>query len=129
MHYRVSAKALIKDDQNRLLLIKEGNDSGLELPGGGIEHGETATQALKRELQEELGVEATIATRLPVLTWFINGEVVWLIYEVHIPRGAKIAVKEPEIAGFFDIEELLANEELGYCCSAHFENLQKYLAK
>jgi hypothetical protein len=111
--YRVSAKALIKDDQSRLLLIKEGNDSGLELPGGGV----------------ELGLEATVATSLPVLIWFINGEVVWLIYEVHIPKGAKVMIKEPEIAGFFDIEELLANEELGYCCSTHFDDLQKYLAK
>lgn len=53
--WRVSAKALIFDDQNRLLVSKS-NDGLWEIPGGGWEHGETLTTCLTRELAEELQV-------------------------------------------------------------------------
>lgn len=57
-YYRVSVKALISDEQHRLLVVK--NDKGSwEMPGGGLEHHETFEQCLQRELQEEL--DATIS--------------------------------------------------------------------
>jgi 8-oxo-dGTP diphosphatase len=53
--YRVSLKAFIFDEQNRLLLGR-ANDKNWEPPGGGLEHGESIEACLQRELQEELGV-------------------------------------------------------------------------
>lgn len=52
--------ALIEDAQGRLLLTQRGvePDYGkLDLPGGFADPGETAEEALKRELREELGLK------------------------------------------------------------------------
>lgn len=53
--YRVTAKALIFDDHDRLLVLTTANGH-CELPGGGWEHDESYEQCLTREIQEELGV-------------------------------------------------------------------------
>ena len=54
--YRVTAKALIKDNDGRLLVVVN-KDGHYEIPGGGLEHNETFEECLKRELHEELGIE------------------------------------------------------------------------
>lgn len=54
--YRVTVKGLIFDEKNRLLVCMN-EEGGYELPGGGLEHGETLGSCLKRELKEELGAE------------------------------------------------------------------------
>jgi 8-oxo-dGTP diphosphatase len=54
-YYRVSVKAIVRDDQDRVLVCAD--DTGTyELPGGGWEHGETFEEALSREFEEEMGV-------------------------------------------------------------------------
>lgn len=52
--YRVSAKAIIRDQKGRVLMVEDGGS--FDLPGGGIDHGETFKQALAREFGEEIGV-------------------------------------------------------------------------
>lgn len=54
--YRVSVKALIRNDKNEVLVVKEHQDKW-ELPGGGLDHGESIHDGLKRELIEELGIQ------------------------------------------------------------------------
>lgn len=51
---------LIVDHENRILLVKRAKPPGeglLGLPGGFVDAGETAEQALRREIQEETGLE------------------------------------------------------------------------
>lgn len=63
--YRISVKALITDTQGRYLLIRT-TDEGWELPGGGMDHGETPHHAIERELQEELGVAVEVESQTPI---------------------------------------------------------------
>lgn len=54
--------AVICDDPGRLLLILRGHEPGKGLwsiPGGRIEPGETAEQAVVREVREETGLDVT----------------------------------------------------------------------
>ena len=58
-----AVKAIIIKD-GKLLLLKRNpalrNESNWDLPGGLIENGETETQALKREVKEEINVSIEI---------------------------------------------------------------------
>ncbi len=60
---RVSA-ALIFDDQNKIIISRRPEGSHLagmwEFPGGKIENGETAEEALVRELAEELALDIKV---------------------------------------------------------------------
>lgn len=61
---RVSAKALIVNDDKLLLVLED--DSCWGLPGGGVDHGETIEGALSREVREEMGVEIQNISDQPV---------------------------------------------------------------
>lgn len=58
----VAAGLITRGDEVLICQRKAGTPMGLkwEFPGGKIEAGESAEQALKRELEEELGIQAEI---------------------------------------------------------------------
>jgi 8-oxo-dGTP pyrophosphatase MutT (NUDIX family) len=65
--YRFSVKLIIKNDDDKLLVLKDLTTDTWELPGGGLDHGETIEQTAEREIQEELGVELTMSDTLPII--------------------------------------------------------------
>lgn len=54
----VTAGAIIRDNQGRILLQKRSDYGNWGLPGGGMEPGETIEATMKREVFEETGLEA-----------------------------------------------------------------------
>ena len=57
----LGVRALVIDEQGRVFLVKHSYVSGWHLPGGGVEAGETLSEALARELREEGNIEITAA--------------------------------------------------------------------
>jgi 8-oxo-dGTP diphosphatase len=75
----VGVGAVLVDSGGRLFLSKRGPDSrnerGLwEFPGGSVEFGERLTDALKREIREEFGVEIEVGELLDVVDHILPNE-------------------------------------------------------
>jgi 8-oxo-dGTP pyrophosphatase MutT (NUDIX family) len=83
--YRVSIKAIIKDKRGYVLAVKE-KGSSWNLPGGGIDHGETAERSLSRELYEEALISEPFTAQLvgTEIMWLESRQayLLWLVYEL-----------------------------------------------
>ncbi len=86
-YYRVSIKALITNEAGELLVVNE-RGRGWDLPGGGLDWGEDTIEALHREIEEELGCQATINKQpimiMPANNNSYNQHVIWIVYRVRI---------------------------------------------
>src|SRR4051812_33147949 len=79
----VAAAVVIQD--SRVLLTQRPRGTHLEtlweFPGGKVEEGESPTEALVRELREEIGVEACAKDILDVTFWrYPSSDVLLLFY-------------------------------------------------
>lgn len=75
----VGVGAVIVNEEGKVFLAKRGanvrNERGLwQIPGGGVEFGETLEDALKREVKEEHGIDIEIIKLLSVSNHIIPGE-------------------------------------------------------
>jgi 8-oxo-dGTP diphosphatase len=99
------AAAIVRE--NQILAIEYDDESGLHynLPGGGVEEGETLEEAVLREVREEAGVEVEIGRLLMVWEYVPTREnfrygtqhKVGLIYEAHLLSG-----QEPDVTHRYD---------------------------
>jgi 8-oxo-dGTP diphosphatase len=116
----ITACVFIKNDGKVLIAKRAATKSFLpgkyELPGGHVEFGETAEEALKRELIEEMKVEIDIEMPFHAFTYVRDGGTTHCIdvdYFAHLKDGQKITINpedhseyrwisESEIAKYFD---------------------------
>jgi mutator protein MutT len=95
--------AVIRDHQGRILLTRrrEGSHMGglWEFPGGKVEDGESPTQALIRELDEELDLRVEIGRPLNFAVHEEPGlRILLLFYSARIADSQPRAVEGQEIA-------------------------------
>jgi 8-oxo-dGTP pyrophosphatase MutT (NUDIX family) len=69
--YRVSVKAIIKNEAGNILLLQEA-DGQWDLPGGGLEQGEKPHDAVAREVAEETGYTVSSVGERPVAFWTVT---------------------------------------------------------
>jgi ADP-ribose pyrophosphatase YjhB (NUDIX family) len=106
----LGVRGVVLDRENRVFLIRHTYVPGWHLPGGGVETGETALEALDRELREEasIALEETPA----LFGVFFNNRVSRrdhvLVYVIR--RFTVLEVKQPDReiaeAGFFPLDQL-----------------------
>jgi 8-oxo-dGTP pyrophosphatase MutT (NUDIX family) len=106
----LGVRALVLDSEGRVFLIRHTYAAGWQLPGGGVEAGETLVEALTRELQEEGNIELTGPPRLHGVFFhpIYSGRDHVTIYVVKDFRQTSTPVPNHEIAehGFFPLDAL-----------------------
>lgn len=113
-YYRVSVKALITNDEGKILVVNE-RGLGWDLPGGGLDWGESAEDGLKRELLEELGCIAKIEQHpcliAPSSARELDRHVLWIIYKAKVNPEEIQKTDEVSEFKFVTIQDFRDNEE------------------
>lgn len=142
---RPTVKAIVVDNENNIALLKARGH--YLLPGGGIETGESAIDALRRELIEEIGCNVDNIKELGISNQFRNKhmvhyEVVFFSANVVGKKGTPTTTQEDELQDvelfWFDKEKVFTllksqidiqeeNEYSFYFNSrSHFEAFEEY---
>lgn len=115
--YRVSVKALILDENNRFLLVREEN--GLwELPGGGLDFGESPQTGIAREIMEEMGLTTVFIAEQP--SYFFPAKnpkeqfIVNAVYETQVAHLDFQPSPECLEIRFYTFDEVLENSTQMY---------------
>lgn len=105
----LGVRAIVRNEDGEFLLVRHTYTPGWHFPGGGVEKGETAKNALGRELRQETGL---VLTGEPILHGvFFNHDMNQrdhvLAYLCEVEPGQLKKNKGVEIAeiGFFGVED------------------------
>ncbi len=106
-HHRAAGVCV---DDGYVLLHRSVDDDFWGLPGGRVEFGEASSQAIVREMREELGLEARTERLLWVVeNFFTRGEMrrhaLGMYYLISFPRDAAIYDKTRTHEGVEDVED------------------------
>ena len=106
----VNVVAAIITDGNRIFATQRGYGDfkdGWEFPGGKIENGETAEEALAREIREELDAEITVGSHLiTVETDYPEFHLSMQCFWAELKEGSNLKLVEHEAAKWLSADEL-----------------------
>ncbi|MBI5301419.1 MAG: NUDIX domain-containing protein [Chloroflexi bacterium] len=125
--------ALIRDDRGHVLLQKRRDNSLWGFPGGAIELGESATDAVRRETCEEMGLDVEPQRLIGIYTasefdkTYPNGDQVQMFisfFECQVVGGA-IRMQADEVldVGWFDLDDL---PPMQHCCAVKARDVRVF---
>ncbi len=106
--FRIGLFALIFDHEERVLLGHRRDIDWWNLPGGGMEAGETVDEALRREVHEETGLEVEVEQLVGVYSKPQKQEVV-LTFRCRITGGTLHPTEEIRESRYFPPDALPVN--------------------
>jgi 8-oxo-dGTP pyrophosphatase MutT (NUDIX family) len=137
--FQVGIKGLIEDSVGRILLFKADvskfrlqQKAYWDIPGGRIQEGQTAAEALQREIEEETGIKTIAGSKfftsvisnhqIPIAGTNKKSGLVLMIYKVQIPKGSKVVMSE-EHTGVEWVDKQEAAKRLSDKYPPEFTNL------
>lgn len=113
----IGVRAIVRSDDGKFLLVRHTYIPGWHFPGGGVEKGETTTQALANELRQETGLQLV---GKPVLHGVFHNRAVSgrdhiLVYLCNVDGCVAARSPSMEIAeiGYFDSKSLPPDTDSG----------------
>jgi len=100
----LGVRAAVENEAGRVFLVRHTYVKGWYMPGGGVERGEPAIEALSRELVEEAGVKLT---GLPQLVGFYSNHHVFRNDHVLLYRVPHDSWAETPATSFGEIAETI----------------------
>ncbi len=94
-HHIVAASALIRNRTGHIALVKTER-RGWELPGGQIEAGESLTEGLMREIDEECGIQVELGRLIQVRNNLSSSIVVFCFQAAYISGDLRPSEETPE---------------------------------
>jgi len=121
--FRLATKGLIVNDDGKVLVVKEHGRDWWDLPGGGMEHGESIKEALARELYEEVMLQGDFSYQVLLVEepQLLKSELnLWQVRMMFVvkpqnmkfspgPDGDEVVFMEPE---FFKGSKLRTDKEI-----------------
>jgi len=106
----LGARAVVINEKDEVMLVRHRYEPGWQLPGGGVESGESPVEALRRELIEEAGIRLRGVTGF-LGSYFNSGisrrdhVLVYLVRDFEMPPGVQISHEIGEHS-FFPFDQL-----------------------
>ncbi len=110
-----SVTAIVLDAEGRLLLVHKTDNNLWALPGGGVDPGESVSQAVVREVKEETGIDVEVTDLVGVYTnphhvmAYDDGEVrqqFSLCFRTRLLGGELRTSSETSQVAFVDLDQL-----------------------
>jgi len=106
--FSVGVFGLILDEKNRILLCHRTDRDLWNLPGGGLERGETPWQGVIREVKEEVGLDAEVIKLQGVYSKAFEDDII-LSFVCRKVGGKLTLSDEADDIKYFSIDELPIN--------------------